>query len=267
MDVQAYYRNLGLSEEDIATLTANPKVNEALSSLAQKAEDGITAFQKAQEIQTNMDEWNKNTVVPQFNKLSQQVAKAEAEVAQRNAYLKALKDQGYEIPDTYLGAVETPSVAPATAAPSSRDYSEDIHQAARANMELISLSERARDLLGHGLDVAAEYEEFGKSKRPGENLRAYIDRKYELSAVAKRKDEEKKQKYEDDIRAEAAKEAIAKYQQTHGANPETRNPKASRFDQIKAERGADGDKRWQTQAGREQATKDRIAKYKNPAVN
>ena len=78
----------------------------------------------------------------------------------------------------------------------------DLDSQGKAYMSLLSLSERARDLLGHGLDIENEYEDFGKNKRPNENLRAYVDRKYDLTAKATERDNKKKSDYEEKLRKE-----------------------------------------------------------------
>ena len=57
-------------------------------------------------------------------------------------------------------------------------------------------------MFGHGLDIESEYEDFGKNKRPNENLRAYVDRKYDLTAKATERDNKKKSDYEEKLRKE-----------------------------------------------------------------
>lgn len=261
MDIKSILKARGLDDANADALISNPAYGDILKGFIQEAEQGKTALLNAQQIEQNLKTWNETNVIPYVQKADARVAETEGRLAAQSAYLKTLKEQGYEVPDSYL---TTPPPAITTAnQPSTqsaaRDYSDDIMLSAKANMALISMSERARDLLGHGLDVESEYEDFGKNKRPGENLRGYITRKYDLDTLHSKREADKKQKYEDDIRAEAKKAAIAEYQQANGSNPETRSPRSSRFDRIVQDDTRKG--LWQTAQGREEATKNRLAKY------
>jgi len=258
-DIRAILKARGLSDENIETLATNPAYSGILEGFVQEAEEGKTAMLKAQEIENNLKTWNQNEVIPYVRKADERVAAAEAKAASQAAYLKTMKDQGYEVPDSFLESapVESAPVAQAT----TRDYSEDIMMSAKANMALISMSERARDLLGHGLDVENEYEDFQKNKRPQENLRGYITRKYDLDTLSAKREADKKTKYEEGLREEGKKAAMAEFQQKHGSNPETVTPRPTKFDRIVTD---DTRKQlWQTAQGREQATRNRLDKYVN----
>jgi len=260
-DIRAILQAEGLSEEEITTLTSNPKYTGALNKLVANSEAGETALQNARKIEEDLKKFNDETVIPYGLKKDKEAAQARAEAAKYQTYLKSLKESGYEIPDEYISAAPPEGAKPPERQqePSGKYVgSEDLDKQGRAYMSLLSMSERARDLLGHGLDVEAEYEDFGKNRRPSETLRTYISRKYDLDAKSAAKEEERKaterKKIED--------EAIEKYKAEHptSANPETGSPRPTKFDRL-ANLDQERKQLWQTAEGRDKATKDRIAKY------
>lgn len=259
MDIKAILKAQGLSDEDITTLTGNEKYTGALTALAQKAEDGQTAFENATAIQTELKKYNETTVVPYVTKAQAETAAAKAEVAKHQTYLKSLKDQGYEIPDDYLSAAPAANPNPSPASPAAKDYSDDILNSAKANMSLISMSNKYRSLTGNELDLDQEWESFNKEKRPNENMRAYITRRYDLDTLSAKKEADKKQKYEDGIREEARKAEREELMKKYGANPETRVPASSKFDSIAND--SERKQSWKTPATRDESSRRRIEKY------
>ena len=132
---------------------------------------------------------------------------------------------------------------------------------AETNMALVSLSNRHRKLTGDELDLDSEYSDFKTNKRPSENLREYISRKYDHASLQSKRAQEAEQKKLDTYAEEKVAKAKADWVAANGPNPETRNPAASRFDSIKADEGRT--KLWQTASGREEATKRRLEKYQS----
>lgn len=267
MAIAEVLRAQGLSDEEIATLTGNARFAGVLESFRQKAESGETAYQKAQEIEANLRKFNDENVIPYVRKADERVAAAEARLAQQETYLKTMKAQGYEVPDAYLTAPATAAAATAAVVtPPSGASRDEMLTFARANMELISMSERARDLLGHGLDVAKEYEEFekGVDRRPGETLRAHLDRKYDLTGKQQAKDAAAAKAREDALRDEGRAAAKAEFAEKYGNNPETILPRAiaapKKFEHIVTDESRKNS--WQTEAGRKDATKARLEKYR-----
>lgn len=262
MDIKSILKARNLSDEDITALTTKPEYASLLESFISEAETGKTALMKAQEIETNLKTWNETQVVPYVRQADEKVAKRESELAGMRAHMKSLKDAGYDIPDAYLDA-SAPVVPPVknenTFDPKILD--ERAMDIARTNMALVSLSNRHRKLVGDELDLETEYTDFEANKRPSENLRSYIARKYDHEGLQAKRQQESEQKKLDDYAASKIQEEKAKWAETHGANPETRNPKSSRFDQIKQEEGRT--KLWQTAQGREQATQMRLKKYQD----
>lgn len=257
----------GLSEEEAKVIADNPKYAGVYEKLAKEAEDGKTAFLKAQETKDALEKWNQNTVIPYVQKADKQVADAQAKISAQATYLKTLKDQGYDIPDAYLSdAAPTPTKVETVATPG-KDYDDLIQKGQLAQMELIDLANEAYDLTGKRVSVNSEYKEFAANARPGETLRSYVTRKYDLENIRSTKAKEAEQKKLDDYAATRIAAEKAEWAKSHGTNGETRIPQNSRFDKVVEARKADGntdkDGRplWQTQEGREQARKNRLEKY------
>ena len=182
-----------------------------------------------------------------------------AELARTQAHMKSLKEAGYDIPDSYLDAPAPVKAEPVANSFDPKMFDDRAMDIAKTNMALVTLSNRHRKLTGDELDLDNEYEDFGKNKRPNENLREYVARKYDHSALQAKKAQESEQKKLDEYAASKVQEEKAKWVQNNGANPETRSPRAPRFAEISKDEGRN--KLWQTAAGREQATKNRLEKY------
>jgi hypothetical protein len=256
MTLQEMLQADGLSAEEITTLTSNPKYAASLEKLRVQAEEGTTALMNAGKLKEDIEKFNKETVIPYGLKKDQETAAALAEVAKHKAYLKSLKDSGYDIPDAYLEAA--PVVKETPVASAGPNYSDEIVNAAKANMSLISMSNKYRALTGEELDLDAEYRNFEQNKRPGENLRAYIDRAYDLPSKEKAKSEAK---------AAADRKAIEdaaierwKTEHPQSANAELATPAASKYDKFKS-LPEDRRNSYQTEAGRESQAIARQEKY------
>lgn len=264
MDIKAILKARNLDDASIDNLLTNPALSGVLEAFITEAENGKTSLLKAQEIEQNLKTWNETQVVPYVRGADEKVAKTQAELASTRAYLKTMKDQGYDVPEAMLGASDpnpnpAPKVDPKGYDPKELDTK--MFDVARTNMALISVSNKVRKYTGNELDLESEYDDFGKNRRPNENMREYLGRKYDIPGLEAKAREASEQKKLDEYAASKVAEEKAKWAQNNGANPETRNPKSSRFDAIKQEEGRS--KLWQTAQGREQATQNRLAKYSN----
>lgn len=263
MTIEEILKAEGYTDDEAKILIENPKYAGTLKKLVDNAENGQTALLKAQELETSIRKFNDDTVIPYGAKKDAEAAQARGEAAKYQTYLKSLKDAGYEIPDAYLSAApEAPKVEPV--APDGRYAGkDDLDKQGRAYMSLLSMSEKARDLLGHGLDIEAEYDDFGKNRRPSETLRDYVSRKYDLSSLEKARKDKEKSDYEEKLR----KEGEERYSKAHprSENEELRTPAASKFDKF--QKLPDEKKNsWQTREGREASTIARQEKYKELLV-
>ncbi len=262
MDIKAILKARGLSDELADKMIAEPAYSSIVEALVSEAENGKTALQNAQKIEQDLKTWNETQVVPYVRGADEKVAKVTAQLAATQAHMKALKDAGYDIPDSYLDAPSAPVVAKAEASnfdPKMLD--ERAMDIAKTNMALVSLSNRHRKLTGDELDLEDEYKDFESNKRPSENLRSYIARKYDHDGLQTKRSQEAEQKKLDEYAAAKVQEEKSKWVQTNGVNPETRNPRSTRFDSIREDEGRK--QLWQTAAGREEATKRRLEKYQN----
>lgn len=262
MDIRAILKERGMADADAEAMIGNPAYKTVLEAFVADAENGKTSLLKAQEIETNLKKWKTEVVDPHYLKKDQEYAEAQAKLAERTTYLKSLKAQGYEVPDAWLadGAPPVDPNKPAAPVIPQGTYAspDDLAKSQRAYMQLMSLSEKARDLLGHGLDIEGEYDDFGKNKRPNETMREYVDRKYDLSTKEKAKNEAKDAADKKAI-GDAAIEKW-KAENPRSVNPDLAPPAATKFDKFTK---LPDEKRnsWQTEAGRESSTLARQEKY------
>lgn len=260
MDIKAILKARGLDDTQAEGLISNPAYSSLLEAFVKEAEDGKTAYQKAQEVEQNLKTWNETQVVPYVRAADEKVAKAQAKISALETHMRSLKESGYDIPDAYL---EAPSAKADPVKTNSGLTADDLDKRAmdiaKTNMALVSLSNRHRGLTGQELDLDTEYSDFEANKRPQENLRTYIARKYDHDGLTQKRTAEAKQKELDDYAATKVQAAIAEQKQKSGSNPETINPRSSRWDAVRTD---DTRKQlWQTAAGRAKATQDRLQKY------
>lgn len=260
MDLKAILKARNLTDEQADKLIGDPAYATILEAFVKEAEDGKTSYQKAQEIERNLKTWNETQVVPYVRGADERVAKTEAKLAKAMTHMKTLQTLGYDIGEGW------DDVAPPAAPPAKsesgydpKEFDKKIYDGAMTNMALVSLSNRHRKLVGDELDLESEFTDFERNKRPQETLRTYVARKYDHEGLQAKSAQAAEQKKLDDYAATKVQEEKAKWAQSNGVNPETRNPKSSRFDQIAAE--PERKQLWQTRVGREQATKNRLEKY------
>ncbi len=272
MDVKNYLISThGLSAEEAAVIADNPKFAAIYEKAASEAENGKTALLRANETKAALEKWNSETVVPYVRDADNKVAGMSAKLSAQATYLKSLKDAGYDIPDAYLSdapAGGTPNVLPPVSNTPQKDYDDLIQKGQLAQMELLDLSNEAYDLTGKRIRMNDEYRNFSAEARPGENLRSYVTRKYDLETIRSQRAQEAEQKKLDAYAQTKLDAAKAEWAKSNGANPETRVLQNSRFAQIGEARKADGsgsDKEgrplWQTKEGRDRATQQRLEKY------
>jgi hypothetical protein len=273
MDVKAYLISQGTDAETAEAISSNPKFSSVYEKAAAEAENGKTAMLKANETKAALEQWNQNTVIPYVRDADNKVAGMSAKLSAQATYLKSLKDAGYDIPSAYLDdAPASASVVAQPVAAQGKDYDDLIQKGQLAQMELIDLANEAYDLTGKRVSVNSEYQDFQQNMRPGENLRRYITRKYDLDTIRTTRSNEAEQKKLDDYAATKVAAEKAEWAKSHGTNPDTLIPRASKFDRVVEARKADGSEDkdgrplWQTQAGRAEATKRRLEKYSG-AIN
>lgn len=243
MTINEFLAEQGLTAEEITAVVGNEKQAKAMSAALDKFSAGSEALTKAQAEKTETEKyWADKTSELQngVNRLTaaeKRAAQAEATAAQRTAYLKSLKDQGYTVPDEYVGEV-TPD-KPAVPQYLTRDDWEKASRGIAPDLvTLTSLSNEYQHLVGQPyVEINHDFEEARKQGKPlSEFVRAKYDFAGKKAAMTQKADQERLDKYASEKIAEAEK----KWAETHGSNPNTASPRPSMFDRLQKNAGADG---------------------------
>ena len=191
-------------------------------------------------------------------------AQAEAKAAQHAAYLKSLKDQGYDVPDEMIAGAAPQNPPPQDPNTGKFITREDLDKTARATapdlVSLTALSNEYYDLFGAPY-VAVE-EDFKAAQAAGKPLREYARSKYNFDAKRAEKQQAAaeaayQKRYAEDIAKEKAKWAAE-----NGSNPDTRVPVPTKFDQLQKMDGFKADS-WKTPEGRKANRQARLKQFEN----
>lgn len=265
MTLQEYLAEQGLTADEVAAIVGNEKQSKAMSAALQRYEEGRTALAQAQaQQQETATFWEQKTQELQgsVNRLTaaeKRAAVAEAAAAQRTAYLKSLKGQGYDVPDDMVGD----SVTPAEEKPvyvTRQDLERGVRQTAPDLVSLTALSNEYYSLFGKPY-VEVE-EDFRAAQQAGKGLRDYARSKYNFEGkkaeIAAKADQERIDK----IVAEQMKAKEAELAAKYGSNPELRMPLPSKFDKLQKQEGFKSDS-WKSPEGRAQNRAERLKKFEN----
>ncbi len=246
--IQEFLAEQGLTAEEVTALVGNEKQAKAMEAALRKHNEGIEAQLRAEAKEKETQEyWAGKTTELQngVNRLTaaeKRAAKAEAEAAQRTAYLKSLKAQGYDVPDEVVGEV-TPPVTTTTAPDPSKfltrdDWEQQSRKIAPDLVTLTSLSNEYQYLTGQPyVDINTDFEEARKNGKPlTEFVRAKYDFAGKKAAMAQKSDQERIDK----IVSERLAAEEKKWQEAHGSNPNTKSPMPSMFDRLQKNANADG---------------------------
>jgi hypothetical protein len=265
MDPKEYLTELGYSNEDITAMLTDEKQLKLITAAAKSYGEGKTLKSQADaEKAETATFWEQKTQELQgsVNRLTaaeKRAATAEAAAAQRTAYLKSLKDQGYDVPDEMIGA-------PGTHTPDPPKYmtQDDFNKASRATapdlVSLTALSNEYYHLFGEPY-VAVE-EDFRAAQQAGKPLRDYARSKYNFDAKKQEKAQKADQERIDKIVNERVEAERAKIVAANGSNGELRSPLPSKFDKLTKAPGFKSDS-WKTPDGRAQNRADRLKKFEN----
>jgi hypothetical protein len=268
MDPRAYLTELGYSAEEISAMLSDAKQAKLITAAANSYSEGKTLKQRSEaERQETATFWEQKTQELQgsVNRLTaaeKRAATAEAAAAQRTAYLKSLKDQGYDVPDEMLGS-------PATHTPEPPKYmtQEDFTRASRATapdlVSLTALSNEYRAL--YGRDYVEIEEDFRAAQQAGKPLREFARSKYNFDAkkqeLAAKADQDRINALVSEQMKVKESELAAKY----GSNPDLRTPMPSKFDKLVKQEGFKGDS-WKTPEGRKANREERLRKFENLSI-
>ena len=267
MDPRAYLTELGYTAEEIAAMLADEKQTKLITAAAksygegkalkdaaaaEKAETATFWEQKTQELQGSV---NKLTAA------ERRAAQAEAEAAKRTAYLKSLKDQGYDVPDEMVGTgTHTPEAPKYMTADDLKNWGRNT---APDLVSLTALSNEYYDLLGSPY-VAVE-EDFRAAQAAGKPLREFARSKYNFEAKKAEKAAKADQERIDKIVAERVKEEQTKWAIEHGSNGELRAPMPSKFDKLVKDPTFKSDS-WKSAEGRNANRQARLKKFENVSI-
>lgn len=264
MDPRAYLTELGYSAEDITAMLADEKQSKLIAAAAKSYGEGKSLKeQAAAEKAETATYWETKTkevegAVGRLTAAEKRAATAEASAAQRTAYLKSLKDQGYDVPDEMIGAAAHTPEAPKYM--TQDDVNKSLRSTAPDLVSLAKLSNEYYHLIGE--PYLAVDEDFAAARAAGKPLREYAAAKYNFDAKRAGKEKAKadaayQERFKVDLAAEQAKWAT-----THGSNPETRAPLPTKFDKLVKSPGFKEDS-WKSADGRKANREERVKRSEN----
>lgn len=266
MDVKAYLLELGYSEEDAATYANDPKLAKVVTASATRYEEGNSAKTAAEAAAAeaakkskDLADWWTGTAQPAILAADSGGARAKAEAAQYKAYLKDLKEKGYDVPEDWL---KEGTVAPSVVAPPSPANNFDPRKAAidmaRQTALVADLDNEYRELFGSSvpgglsplLDEALE---------AGKPLRDYVRGKFNFEGkrqeIAAKKETERVAAITKDI----TDKMEAKY--ASRSNPNLAPAVVTKAAAV-AEANKDNADSWKTRDGRREAKIERLDRFK-----
>lgn len=268
MDPRAYLTELGYTAEDIAAMLADEKQAKLITAAAKSYGEGKSASAAAAAEKAETAKfWEEKTQELQgsVNRLTaaeRRAATAEAAAAQRTAYLKSLKDQGYDVPDEMVAA------SPHTPEPPKPFTREDFERGMRSTapdlVSLTALSNEYYDLFGSPY-VAVE-EDFRAAQQAGKPLREFARSKYNFDGKKQEKAAAADQKRIDAIVAEQLKTKEAELAAKYGSNSNLSTPMPSKFDKLAKQPGFKEDS-WKSASGRAANRSERMKRFENVPIN
>jgi len=267
MTLQEYLAAEGLTAEEIAAIVGNEKQAKAMTKALGLAEEGKTLKAQAEaEKAETATFWEQKTSELQsgVNRLTaaeKRAATAEAEAARRTAYLKSLKDQGYDVPDDMIGASAHEPEPPKYA--TIDDVRKGVRQTAPDLVTLTALSNEYMWLFGKPYTTIND--DFAEAQKAGKPLAEFARTKHNFAAKqAEKSQAEAEAAYQARFKDDIAKEQ-AKWAETHGSNSETRTPMPSKWDKLEKQAGFKPDS-WKSPEGRAANRAERLKRFENVRI-
>jgi hypothetical protein len=268
MTLQEYLAAEGLTQEEIAAVVGNEKQSRAMTKALARFDEGSAAMTRAEaEKAETATFWEQKTQelqgsVTRLTNAEKRAATAEAAAAQRTAYLKSLKDQGYDVPDEMVGGASSHT-------PEAPKYmtQDDFNKASRATApDLVSLTALSNEYYSlHGTPYLGIEEDYRAAQQAGKPLRDYARSKYNFDGKKQEIAQAADQKRIDAIVEERVKTREAELQTKYGSNPETRSPMPSKFDKLSKQPNFKSDS-WKSEEGRQANRADRLKKFENISI-
>jgi hypothetical protein len=268
--IQEFLSAQGLNAEEIAAVVGNEKQSKALSAALQKFEEGSNALTAAEaEKRETATFWEQKTTqlegsVARLTAAEVRAARAEAAAAQRTAYLKSLKDQGYDVPDEMIAGASA-TAATETPKPFTREEATQILRGTAPDLvTLVGLQAEYQDLIGTPyINIDQDFVEAQKS---GKSLRDYTRTKYNFDAKRQEKTQKAEQSRIDSIVAEQLKTKEAELVAKYGSNSNLSTAMPSKFDKLQKQEGFKSDS-WKSAEGRKANREARLKKFENVQIN
>lgn len=278
MTIQEFLAEQGLTAEEIAAITGNEKQSKAMTAALEKYTEGLTKHTEGTAALTRAEQ-DKKEALDLYNKSAKEVtdalaaqdaiknsaAKAEAERARVVAYMKGLKDRGYDVPDEYIGV--TPTVVeskPEDKFLTRDEWDKKTRAIAPDLVTLTSLSNEYQYLTGQPyIGINDDFLEAQKANKP---LSEYVRTKYDFAgkrtAMQQKADQERLDKYA----AEKVSEAEKKWQEQHDTARGTGAPAVSKFDKLAKTQHVDP-KSWASPEGKRANRENRRKLFENRLPN
>jgi hypothetical protein len=268
MTIQEFLTAQGLSAEEVAAVVGNPAQAKAMSAALERYEEGQAAkAAAAAEKQETQTFWEQKTQqlegsVARLTAAEKRAAQAEAAAAQRTAYLKSLKEQGYDVPDEMVGSA---AAAAEPAKPFTREEATQLLRGTAPDLvTLVGLQAEYQDLFGSPyINIDQDFQEAQKS---GKSLRDYTRTKYNFDAKRQEKQQAAEKARIDTIVAEQMKAKEAELAAKYGSNPNLSTPMPSKFDKLQKQPGFKNDS-WKSAEGRNANRAERLKRFENVPIN
>ena len=268
MTINEFLTAQGLNAEEIAAVVGNEKQAKVMSAALKNYEDGLAAkAQSAAEKAETQKFWEDKTQqlegsVSRLTAAEKRAAEAEATAAQRTAYLKSLKQQGYDVPDTMVGE---PAAAAEPVKPFGREeFNQGLRAVAPDLVTLVGLQAEYQDLIGSPyINIDQDFQEAQKS---GKSLRDYTRTKYQFDTKRAEKTAAAEKTRIDTIVAEQMKTKEAELAAKYGSNPNLSVAMPSKFAKLEKQPGFKNDS-WKSAEGRQANREARLKKFENVPIN
>jgi hypothetical protein len=263
--IQEFLAQDGLTEEQIAAIVGDPIQSKLMTRALAKFEEGNTSLTAAnaanaaaqREKQDATDFWEKK-VNPALAEVDGKVALANSEAARYREYLKSLKTQGYDVPDSLLN-----SSTPEPAKPeymTKADLDAMGKNTAPTLIQLTQLSNEYTDL--YGQPYLAMETDFAAAQQARKPFREFVREKYAFSTKREERSAAKAKADEEAIRKDERTKAQAEFAKTNGSNDGLRAPVPSKFDKLTKQEGFKSDS-WKSREGRQANRTERLKRFEN----
>jgi len=274
MTVQEYLASLQYTPEQITSIMASPDTVKALEASAARYEEGTQALTKAQKDAADTQTfWEQKTTelqgtVDRVRTAEAARAKADSEAARYAAYLKSLKDQGYDVPDELVAAAPTHTATPTdpeTGKFMSRDdVRKQFDTVAPTLIQLQALSNEYQSL--YGQPYLTGEQDWEEAKRLNKPFRELVRTKHNFEGKRAEAAAAKVAERESSIRKEERDKVLA--EEAAKRHPETGAPLPSvnaRLERVVPAAARDS---WKSPEGRIANRQARREKFANaPFVN